>query len=378
MMHNFLANNVEDLIRRCTEKVSKRPRRYATEKQLSNGIPMFLSQLIRTLEAEQEQGTAAATAISGASGGDRVRLSEMGISAAAHGTALLELNYTVDQVVHDYGDLCQAITDLAVDRDAPFTVDEFRTLNRCLDNAIADAVTEFTFQRDVSLAQQQSANVNESLGFLMHELRNSLSVATMAVTAMEAGLLPISGATGAVLKRGLSAMEKLITASLDEVRATGEAVRDLNNFQLDSFISEASEAAQLEADERGCVFSVAPVDKSLVLQGDRDALLAAVANLLSNAFKFTKPNTEVSLLAFAIGDQFLIEVKDHCGGLRIGDAEKMFSPFSQRGDDKTGLGLGLTIARQSIVANDGTLSVQNSAGIGCCFTISFPRRPAAG
>jgi signal transduction histidine kinase len=378
MMHNFLANNVEDLIRRCTEKVSKRPRRYATEKQLSNGIPMFLSQLIRTLEAEQEQGTAAATAISGASGGDRVRLSEMGISAAAHGTALLELNYTVDQVVHDYGDLCQAITDLAVDRDAPFTVDEFRTLNRCLDNAIADAVTEFTFQRDVSLAQQQSANVNESLGFLMHELRNSLSVATMAVTAMEAGLLPISGATGAVLKRRLSAMEKLITASLDEVRATGEAVRDLNNFQLDSFISEASEAAQLEADERGCVFSVAPVDKSLVLQGDRDALLAAVANLLSNAFKFTKPNTEVSLLAFAIGDQFLIEVKDHCGGLRIGDAEKMFSPFSQRGDDKTGLGLGLTIARQSIVANDGTLSVQNSAGIGCCFTISFPRRPAAG
>ena len=378
MMHNFLANNVEDLIRRCTEKVSKRPRRYATEKQLSNGIPMFLSQLIRTLEAEQKQGTAAATAISGASGGDRARLSEMGISAAAHGTALLELNYTVDQVVHDYGDLCQAITDLAVDRDAPFTVDEFRTLNRCLDNAIADAVTEFTFQRGVSIAQQQTANVNESLGFLMHELRNSLSVATMAVTAMETGLLPISGATGAVLKRGLSAMEKLITASLDEVRATGDAVRDLNNFKLDSFISEASEAAQLEADERGCVFSVAPVDTSLVLQGDRDALLAAVANLLSNAFKFTKPNTEVSLLASAIGDQVLIEVKDHCGGLRTGDAEKMFSPFTQRGDDKTGLGLGLTIARQSIVANDGTLSVQNSPGIGCCFTISFPRRPAAG
>lgn len=372
MMHDFLANNVEDLIRRCADKVSKRPRRYATEKQLSNGIPMFLSQLTRTLEAEQKQGTAAATAISGASGGDGARLSEMGISAAAHGTALLQLNYTVDQVVHDYGDLCQAITDLAVDRDAPFTVDEFRTLNRCLDNAIADAVTEFTFQRDVSIAQQQSANVNESLGFLMHELRNSLSVATMAVTAMETGLLPISGATGAVLKRGLSAMEKLITASLDEVRATGEAVRDLNNFKLDSFISEASEAAQLEADERGCVFSVAPVDTSLVLQGDRDALLAAVANLLSNAFKFTKPNTEVSLLAFAMGDQVLIEVKDHCGGLRIGDAEKMFSPFSQRGADKTGLGLGLTIARQSIVANDGTLSVQSSPGIGCCFTISFP------
>ena len=50
------------------------------------------------------------------------------------------LGYTADQVVHDYGDLCQAITDLAFERDAPFAVDEFRTLNRCLDNAIADAV----------------------------------------------------------------------------------------------------------------------------------------------------------------------------------------------------------------------------------------------
>jgi signal transduction histidine kinase len=374
MMHDFLANNVDDLIKRCTEKVSKRPRRDATEAQLRNGIPMFLSQLTRTLEAEQEHGTGAATAISGASGGDGASLSEMGISAAAHGTALLELGYTVDQVVHDYGDLCQAITDLAFDRDAPFTVDEFRTLNRCLDNAIADAVTEFTFQRDISIAQQQSDDLNERLGFLMHELRNSLSVSTMAVAAMETGLLPITGATGAVLKRGLAGMDKLITASLDEVRATGKASRDLNTFRLEAFISEAREAAQLEADHRECKFSVSPVDSSLVLQGDRDALLAALANLLSNAFKFTKPDTEVSLLTFAVGDQVFIEVKDHCGGLRTGDAEKMFFPFTQRGNDKTGLGLGLTIARQSIVANAGTLSVQNSPGIGCCFTISLPRK----
>jgi len=55
---------------------------------------------------------------------------------------LLQHGFTVDQVVHDYGDLCQAITKLAVDRGAAIQVEEFRTLNRCLDNAIADAVTE--------------------------------------------------------------------------------------------------------------------------------------------------------------------------------------------------------------------------------------------
>lgn len=195
MLFQFLKHNADDLVARCIVKVAKRPKRRATEQQLRNGIPMFLDQLTRTLEAEQTGGPEAGVAISGASGGDGATLSEMGVSAAAHGTALLALGYTVDQVVHDYGDLCQAITDLAVERDAPFSVDEFRTLNRCLDNAIAGAVNEFSFQRDVSIAAQQSEDLNERLGFLMHELRNSLSVATMAVMAMETGTLSVTGAT---------------------------------------------------------------------------------------------------------------------------------------------------------------------------------------
>ena len=55
--------------------------------------------------------------------------------------------------------------------------------------------------------------------------------------------------------------------------------------------------------------------------------------------------------------------------------ERMFTPFSQRSDDKTGLGLGLSIARQSIEADAGTLSVRDVPGVGCVFTISLPRYP---
>jgi signal transduction histidine kinase len=372
MLYEFLENNADALVARCIAKVAKRPKRRATESQLRNGIPMFLNQLTRTLEAEQTSGPAAGVVISGASGGDGATLSEMGVSAAAHGTALLTLGYTVDQVVHDYGDLCQAITDLAVERDAPFSVDEFRTLNRCLDNAIADAVTEFSFQRDVAIAAQQSADLNERLGFLMHELRNSLSVAMMAVTAMETGLLPVNGATGAVLKRSHASMEKLITQSLDEVRVKG-AQDPRKTFSLASFIDEARDAAQLDANTRGCTFVVRPVDPSLALDGNRDLLLAALANLLHNAFKFTRPQTAVALSADAVGDRILIEVKDHCGGLPSGNLEKMFSPFTQQDVDKTGLGLGLSIARQSITADDGQLSVENFPGIGCAFTMNLPR-----
>jgi hypothetical protein len=48
-----------------------------------------------------------------------------------------------------YGDVCQSITDLAVETRAPISSDDFRTLNRCLDDAIAGAVTEFAREQDI-------------------------------------------------------------------------------------------------------------------------------------------------------------------------------------------------------------------------------------
>jgi len=74
---------------------------------------------------------------------------KVGASAILHGQDMLSLGFAVDEVVHNYGDLCQAITDLAVERDAPFSVEEFRTLNLCLDNAIAYAVTAFSSEHDL-------------------------------------------------------------------------------------------------------------------------------------------------------------------------------------------------------------------------------------
>lgn len=372
MMHDFLANNRNDLIARCTAKVAERPKRNATPRQLENGVPMFLEQLQRTLEAEFD-GDGDGEKISGASGGDGTALSEMGISAAAHGKQLLDLEYTVDQVVHDYGDLCQAITDLAFERDAPFATDEFRILNRCLDNAIASAVTEFSSQRDTVLAQKQSIDVNEQLGFFMHELRNSLNTAKLAAAALETGNLSISGATGSVLKRSHEAMRILIDRSLVEVRAKSEQAAQSAIFSLADFINEAAEAAGLEANKQECVFIVAPVDTLLRINANRALLLGALANLLQNAFKFTRHHTEVTLTAYGHADRVFIDVQDHCGGLPPGNAEKMFVPFTQRGDDKTGLGLGLTIARQSITADGGFLTVKDAPGSGCTFSINLPR-----
>jgi hypothetical protein len=208
MMSSFLATHREELIRRCAQKVAERPKRQATEVQLRHGIPLFLAQLQRTLEAEEKHQLLESLRISGPPGGDALFVSEMGVSASVHGKELLALGFSVDQVVHDYGDLCQAITDLAFETDAPFAVREFRTLNRCLDNGIASAVSAFSSHRDLSLAAERHAEASEHREELRQSLCSSLATATYAVAALELGNLPISGSTGSILKRSLAAMTK--------------------------------------------------------------------------------------------------------------------------------------------------------------------------
>jgi hypothetical protein len=372
-MYRFLSNNREELIARCKAKVALRPQRGATEAQLANGIPLFLEQLTRVLRADEVGASDEGLRISGAAGGDAHALSEIGASAAAHGKELLEFGFSVDQVVHDYGDLCQAITDLAVERDAPFSVNEFRTLNRCLDNAIADAVTEFGFQRDVAAALEQSANENERMGVLAHELRNVLHTATMAFAALESGKLSINGSTGGLLKRSLASLAALLDVSLAEVRLTAGNPVDTGPFSLAAFVADAGSYGSLDAGARGCRLLVTDVEPRLAIAGNRPLLLAALGNLLQNAFKFTHPGTEVTLAAYGFEDRVLIDITDNCGGLSQEVIDKMFIPFTRLGSDKSGLGLGLSIARRSVEGAGGTLSVRDLPGAGCVFTMNLPR-----
>jgi signal transduction histidine kinase len=372
MMHEFLTENRGELIERCRMKVAQRPAPSATAEELDHGITMFLDQIIKTLQAEESDKPTESRRMSGPSGGADAILSEMGVSAKEHGRELLHHGFTIDQVVHDYGDLCQSITDLAVERTIPISNDEFRTLNRCLDNAIAVAATEFNAQRD-NIFADKDARVNERLGYFAHELRNHLNSATLALTAIKAGSVGLSGATGAVLDRSLVSLRGLIDRSLAEARMAGGIQVRYRLFSLADFIAEIQLAASLEADVNKCTLTVSHVDSTLALAADRELLLAAVGNLLQNAFKFTHPGSEVLLKAYAQSNRILIEVEDKCGGLPPGDMEAMFLPFTQNSTDRTGLGLGLSISRRSIEANKGTLSVRNIPGSGCIFTIDLPR-----
>src|SRR4029434_4010644 len=112
---------------------------------------------------------------------------EMARSAVLHGHDLLLQGFTVSQVVHDYGDICQAITELAVEANAPISTEDFRTLNRCLDDAIAGAVTEYGRERNQSTLDGETARGSERLGFFAHELRNLVNTAIVAFEVLKTG-----------------------------------------------------------------------------------------------------------------------------------------------------------------------------------------------
>ncbi len=330
---------------------------------------MFLDQLIETLVLEQQTGLEDTAGDSHARGKFS---SKLAATAGLHGHDLFRAGFTVEQVVRDYGDVCQAVTNLAFETGAAISVDEFRTFNRCLDNAIAGAVTEFARHSPAS-DDASLRSFNSRLGPLAHELRNYLHTATYAARAIRAGTSGIGGATAAVLDRSLMAMGNLIDRSLAEVRITAGLPPRLQPIYLAKFLGEVEAAASLDARARGSRFRVAPVVEDIQVIADAEMLAATVGNLLHNAFKFTIRHTEVWLRGTASGNRVTIEVEDHCGGLPQGAPEKLLLPFVQAGTDRSGLGLGLDICRRSLEAMKGELTVRDLPGSGCIFAIHLPR-----
>jgi hypothetical protein len=214
MLHEFLSANREELISRCREKVSRRSSPPVTPLELEHGVPLFLGQLVEALLYEQTNPKAQHDGILGSS---RTASVESSRTAALHGKELLEEGYTVDQVVHGYGDVCQAITELAKERNALVTVGEFHTFNRLLDNAIADAVASYGHHRE-SHSAQDAQNLHERLGALADEQRRLLATALKAFEALKVGNLGLRGATGTFLEDTLIRLRDLTDKSLPEIR----------------------------------------------------------------------------------------------------------------------------------------------------------------
>jgi signal transduction histidine kinase len=354
MLHEFVAENRTELIHRCRAKVAARSTPPPTSAELECGVPTFLDQLVEALRNRLASSR------------------EIDQSAARHGRDLQLQGFTVSQVVHDYGDVCQAITDLALEVNAPISVDDFRMLNRWLDDAIASAVTEYGRERHQSLSVAASTRDEERFGFFAHEIRNLVNTATLAFEVLKTGNVGVSGSTGHVLKRSLSGLRDLIDRSVAEVRLR-QGIQDRVPIDVAGLIDELAPAAALDAAARDLRFAAQAGEKGVVVHADRQIVAAMVVNLLQNAFKFTRPRTSVTLNVAASTDRVLIEVADECGGLPDGNADDLFRPFEQRGANRTGLGLGLAFSRWGAEVSNGRIYARSLRDHGCVFTLDLPR-----
>jgi hypothetical protein len=191
MLHEFVTVNRDEIIARCNGKVRTRRPQSLGKAEIDHGVPPFLDQLVDELR-------------SGLSSSSQIIR-----TATQHGHDLLRQGFTVSQVVHDYGDICQTITELALEESAPISIDDFRLLNRCLDDAIAGAVTEYGREREEPNPAQARAQ-SERIGALGRELSGAINTARLALRVIKSGSVGLAGSTGTVIDRNLLDANDLI------------------------------------------------------------------------------------------------------------------------------------------------------------------------
>jgi signal transduction histidine kinase len=358
MLHEFITTYREPIIARAREKLTDRPWPLASTSELEHGVPLFLTQLGETLRGETTPTPFSQKVI--------------GASAAKHGHELRALGFNISQVVHDYGDICQAITEVAVEQDLPITTEEFHILNRCLDTAIAGAVTEHARVT----AESRSTEEVERSGQLAHEIRDMLNTALLAFHTLKRGTVAINGSTGSVLGRSLMGLRDLVDNTLSDIRM-GANIQRSERVPVAALLTEIAVAGNLHAESRAVQFTIDHVDPRLAVDADPQLLASAVMNLLNNAFKYTHAGGHVVLRALHEDRRLRIEVEDECGGIPDGPDDPFKAFTARRRKDQTGLGLGLSIARKAVRMQGGDIYFRNLPGKGCVFVIDVPLAGAA-
>jgi hypothetical protein len=219
----LLQANRENLIGRCALKVSQRsaPQAAAPAEEPQYGVPVILDQLFEALVREQARPTPQEDRVFGYESHDAAWM-ECQKTSALHGTELFALGYTVEQVVYGYGDVCQAITELADESGALITVDEFHTLNGTLDSSIANAVSAYVRHQHAAALGAGAKALHERLGALGDEQRVHLDAALKALDTLK--LAGVGSRLADVMEESLLKLRDLIDCALPEIRVASGMV----------------------------------------------------------------------------------------------------------------------------------------------------------
>jgi len=353
MLADFLEKHRDVIERRTSEVFRGRSVPRPSNAELQRGIPIFMEQLIETL---RRGGPVENPAIKG--------------TATGYGERLFQLGFTVSELVHGYGSVCEVVTKLAGELGYEIRTSDFQIFNGALDVAIAEAATAH------ERAHDEVTNLGEAerIGGLAHELRNTLAAAALSFEVIKKGTVGVSGPTANTLDRSLKRMKALVDRSLAEVRLDTDSVAVPERVLLEEVLDQIQATMRREIEDRGLRLTLTVEDK-LEVHADRQFLMSALSNIVQNALKYSRPGGLVSVRARIVKERVLFEVEDECGGMPPGKLEELSRPFVRAATKRPGVGLGLSIVKRAVKALGGELRIQDKPGNGCIFTVDLPRTP---
>lgn len=354
MLYEFISQNHAWLLERGKQLREARGQ-VPVDHELGRGFSLFLDQLIASLRQEESEGAYSSGAISGPTSGAPSQ-SEVGMAAFSLGSEVYALGVPIDQLVHSYGDMCQAIVELSEQMNLRLEIAEYHLLNQCLDNAIATAVTEYEFHQNRQLASHSRRAEMAHKAEVSERLRNHLGTATTAIAALKLRELTLGGVTGRILERSLMHLNEIVNGLENEEIAHQAATEALHLVQLATFLTGVVSAVMPCTSILKRRLTLAPVPATLALQAPLEMLAAVLIGLLQACLERTVEDDEINLHGYARGSSILIDIVFPLHGEKL-----------KEGDPS------LILARQLLLEHKATLTVRDNVHDPYTICISLPR-----
>jgi signal transduction histidine kinase/ActR/RegA family two-component response regulator len=221
---------------------------------------------------------------------------------------------------------------------------------------------------------------DEFLAVLAHELRNPLAPIASALDILKQNDVDPAIATKAieVADRQLHHMTRLVDDLLDVSRIMrGKIELRKERVELASILDRAVETVQPLIDRERHELTIGLPEDAVWIDADLVRLAQAVANLLSNAAKYTEPGGHIHLSAVVENGQLVISVRDSGIGIDPATLPKLFELFMQAAPgsvrSRGGLGIGLTLVKNLVELHGGAIAAHSDGlGKGSEFMIRLP------
>jgi len=228
--------------------------------------------------------------------------------------------------------------------------------------------------------QEADRRKNEFLATLSHELRNPLAPMRTALHTMRvSGLWPAeAGTLPQMLERQIEHMSRLVDDLLDVARINqGKIELRKEKVDLAAKIMRVLETCRPPIEAAGLVLCVSLPADSVWVHGDRVRLQQVFENLLTNAGKYTKPGGRIEVSLASEQGEAVIRIRDTGIGIAPEMLPKIWEMFAQANDSsdhsKSGLGIGLSLARQLVHLHAGRIvAASEGLGKGSEFTVRLP------